>query len=104
MNKVRRIGAVVTATVAAVGMASVGTVAPAAAARPGPQPVSTWLRAVRANTGTWINVYWRTDRRICDAEVRFSGARVGIEGVAGVRPPDVSPDGATQAQAAPPDD
>jgi hypothetical protein len=79
MNKGRRIGAVVAATVAAVGMSSVGTVAPAVAAGNGPRPVSNWLRAVRANTPTWVNVYWRTDRRVCDAEVRVSGARVRVD-------------------------
>ena len=79
MNKGRRIGAVVAATVAAVGMSSVGTVAPAVAAERAPRPVSNWLRAVRANTPTWVNVYWRTDRRVCDAEVRFSGARVRVD-------------------------
>ena len=79
MNKGRRIGAVVAATVAAVGMSSVGTVAPAVAAEKGPRPVSNWLRAVRANTPTWVNVYWRTDRRVCDAEVRFNGARLRVD-------------------------
>jgi hypothetical protein len=79
MNKGRRIGAVVAATVAAVGMSSVGTVAPAVAADGGPRPVSNWLRAVRANTPTWVNVYWRTDRPVCDAEVRFSGIRVRVD-------------------------
>ncbi len=79
MNKGRRIGAVVAATVAAVGMSSVGTVAPAVAAEGGPRPVSNWLRAVRANTPTWVNVYWRTDRPVCDAEVRFSGMRVRVD-------------------------
>jgi hypothetical protein len=79
MNKGRRIGAVVAATVAAVGMSSVCTVAPAAAAEGGPRPVSNWLRAVRANTPNWVNIYWRTDRRVCDAEVRVNGARVRVD-------------------------
>ena len=79
MNKGRRIGAVVAATVAAVGMSSVGMVSPAAANERGPRPINTWLHGVRANTPTWVNVLWRTDRRVCDAEVRFSGARVEID-------------------------
>ena len=79
MNKGRRIGAVVAATVAAVGMSSVGTMGPAVAAEKGPRPVSNWLRAVRAYTPTWVNVYWRTDRPVCDAEVRVGGARVRVD-------------------------
>ena len=81
MNKGRRIGTAVAAAVAAVGIAALGSGAPAAAAPVrGPQPVSNWLRAVRANTGTWVNVLWQTDRRICDAQVRFDGGpRVRID-------------------------
>jgi hypothetical protein len=79
MKMSRRIGAVVVAAVAAVGMASIGTASAASAAPHGPQPVSSWLHAVKANTGTWVNVAWRTDRRICDAKIRFSGDRIGID-------------------------
>jgi hypothetical protein len=79
MKMYRRIGAVVVAAAAAVGMASIGTATAASAAPKGPQPVNSRLHAVKANTGTWVNVAWRTDRKICDAKVRFSAARVGID-------------------------
>ena len=76
MNKSRRIGALVAASAAAMGMATVGLASPAAASvHGGPRPVSNWLRAVQAHTGTWVNIGWRTDRRICDVEVRVDGGR-----------------------------
>ena len=75
MNKRRRIGALLTASAAAVSMATVGLASPAAAADSGPRPVSNWLRAVQAHTDTWVNIAWRTDRRICDVEVRVDGGR-----------------------------
>jgi hypothetical protein len=75
MNNSRRIGAVVAAAAAAMGMATVGLASPAAASERGPEPTSTWLRAVRAHTGTWVSIGWSSNRRICDAEVRLDGGR-----------------------------
>ena len=75
MKKSRRIGAIVATAAAAAGMATVTTVAPAAAAERGPQPVSNWLTAVRANTQSWVNIYWRSSRTVCDAQVRVTGGR-----------------------------
>ena len=82
MNKGQRIGTMVAAAVAAMGMATVGLGAPAEAApQPhGPRPVSNALRAVRANVPTWVDVVWRTDRPICHAQVRYNGGpRVRID-------------------------
>src|SRR3954452_4869109 len=79
MNKSRRIAAIVAMATAAVGVASVVTTAPASAAVRGPQPVSSWLRPVRANTANWVNIYWRTDRRICDVQVRVGGPRIRVD-------------------------
>jgi hypothetical protein len=75
MNKSRRIGAVVAMATAAAGMATVATAAPAAAADRGPQPVSNWLTAVRANTVSWVNIYWHSGRTVCDTQVRVNGGR-----------------------------
>lgn len=75
MKKSRRIGAIVATAAAAAGMATVTTAAPAAAADRGPQPVSNWLTAVRANTDSWVNIYWRSSRTVCDTQVRVTGGR-----------------------------
>ena len=78
MKKTRRIGAILAMATAAAGMASAATTAPASAAIRGPQPVSNWLRAVNANTDSLVDIYWRSDRRICDVEVRVSGRSVQV--------------------------
>ena len=79
MNKTRRIGALVALATAAVGMATATAAAPAAAAPRGPEPVSNWLRAVNAHESTWVNVYWRTNTRICDAEVKLYARDVEVD-------------------------
>jgi hypothetical protein len=75
MNKSRQIGSFMAASVAALGMATVGFASPAAAAGPGPRPVSTWLRAVQAGTSSWVTLGWRTDRRVCDVRITVDGGR-----------------------------
>jgi len=75
MKQSRRIGAFLVASAAAVSMATVGLASSASAADSGPRPVSDWLRPVQANTDTWVNIGWRTNRRICDVEVRVDGGR-----------------------------
>jgi hypothetical protein len=80
MNKSRRIGAIVAMATTAVGMASMTASAPASAAPArGPEPVSGWLRPVPAHTTSSIDIYWRTDRTICDVQVRVAGAWVDVE-------------------------
>jgi hypothetical protein len=78
MNKSRRIGAIVALATAAVGVASVAATSPAAAAVRGPQPVSSWLRAVPAHSVSWVNINWRTNQRVCDVEVRVTGRDVDV--------------------------
>ncbi|HEY7271786.1 MAG TPA: hypothetical protein VH502_03555 [Actinoplanes sp.] len=80
MKITRRIGAFLAATVAAPGLASVVAPAPASAARPhGPHPVNQWLQPVPAGTPTWVKVWWRTDRRVCDARlVVWGGSTVAV--------------------------
>ena len=73
MNKGRRIGALVAATVAAIGMTmTVGTAPAAAAAKKpkGPQPVSQLLHRVDDNENTWVRVWFRTDKKACDFKLR----------------------------------
>ncbi|GAA4925162.1 hypothetical protein [Actinoplanes utahensis] len=79
MQKTRRLGAIIALATAAFGMASTVTAAPATAFPRGPQPVSNWLQSVRANTGSWVTIQWRTDRPVCDAEVQVRGDRVRVD-------------------------
>lgn len=79
MQTTRRFGAVVALATAAFGMAATVATAPATAVPRGPQPVSHWLQSVRANTGSWVTIHWRTDRPVCDAEVRVRGERVRVD-------------------------
>ncbi|MFI6073485.1 hypothetical protein ACIA5C_18095 [Actinoplanes sp. NPDC051343] len=82
MNKSRRIGAIVAMATTAVGVASMVASAPASAASRGPEPVSNWLRPVRAFTTNQVDIYWRTDRPVCDVQVRVAarGVDVGYPG------------------------
>ena len=75
MKTSRRIRAVLATAVAALAMTSVATATPAAAARrvEGPEPVNALLQTVDNNRATWISVWWKTDRTICDAQVRVWG-------------------------------
>jgi hypothetical protein len=78
MKKIGRIGAVLAAAVAAAGMTTIAAASPASAAPQapqGPRPVSDWLRAVPANTGSWINIQWYSGRPVCDAKVWVDGGR-----------------------------
>jgi hypothetical protein len=79
MNKSRRIGALVAAAVASVGMSALVAPTAAEAAPRGPQPVSNFVQRVRANTDTWVSIRWQTDRRICDATVWVNGRRVDVD-------------------------
>jgi uncharacterized membrane protein len=75
MKTSRRIRAVLATAVAALAMTSVATATPAAAARrvKGPEPVNALLQTVNNNQATWVSVWWKTDRTICDAKVRVWG-------------------------------
>ncbi|NMO50709.1 hypothetical protein HH310_05810 [Actinoplanes sp. TBRC 11911] len=79
MNKSRRIGAVIALATATIGMISASAIAPATADARGPEPVSAWLRPVRAHTDTWIDISWRTRQRICDASVKYYSQDVDID-------------------------
>jgi hypothetical protein len=80
MKKSRRIGAVIAMATATIGMTSATAIAAATAADPrGPEPVSTWLRPVRAHTDTWIDINWRTKQRVCEASVKYYGQDIDIE-------------------------
>lgn len=81
MNKGRRIGALVAATVAAIGMSMTLSTAPAAAAKKpeGPLPVSQLLHRVDDNDSAWVRVWFRTDKRACDFKLRVEDtSRVDI--------------------------
>ncbi|MEV4639360.1 hypothetical protein AB0J80_18610 [Actinoplanes sp. NPDC049548] len=64
------------AAVAALTSVLIGT--PAAAAGDGPRPIMNWVRAVDAHEPTWVDIYWRTGKKICDAEVVVEGRKVDV--------------------------
>ncbi|WP_433828722.1 hypothetical protein ACQP2E_05155 [Actinoplanes sp. CA-015351] len=79
MQKTRRFGAMIALATTAAGMAAVSAAAPAAAIGRGPAPVSNWLQAVPANTTSWVTINWRTDRPICDAQIRVRGEAIKVD-------------------------
>jgi hypothetical protein len=66
------------ALAAALGLASIAIGAPAQAATTGPRPLSDWVRAVQTDTGTWVDVHWTTDVKICNAKVTLSGDKLDV--------------------------
>jgi hypothetical protein len=72
--RMRRIATVVLAAL----VGTVATTCPAAAAGPGPRPVTTWLDAVPARATSWVSVFWTTGRKICDAAVTVAGDGIRI--------------------------
>jgi hypothetical protein len=86
MNKARRIGAFLAATVAACALSSLaaapadaGSSAAAAATSStaqrarGPQPIDQLLDSARIDQGKWEAVQWRTDRRVCHFKLTIWG-------------------------------
>ncbi|WP_157441586.1 hypothetical protein [Actinoplanes awajinensis] len=78
----RRIGTIFALATAAAGMATTVAATPATAAPAaprGPQPTSMWLKPVQAGAASWVDIAWRTDRNICDAQVQVRGERVRVD-------------------------
>jgi hypothetical protein len=76
MSTIKRMIAAVALAGAAGSVATLAAAGPASAAMPrGPQPVSNRLTAVKANTASWVNIYWRTNRPVCNAKVAVDGGR-----------------------------
>ena len=85
MKNIRRIGAILGTALATVTTASVATATPASAAPAdgpwtvtaapagGPWVVTERLPTVANQETAWVSVWWKTDRRICDAKVRVRG-------------------------------
>ncbi len=64
---------------AVAGLATAAAGAPAAAAaKVGPHPFVDYVKPVTANTATWIDVYWDTEKPVCDAKVTLAGRKVGV--------------------------
>jgi len=79
MNKTRRIGAMVAATLAATGIAATVASAPAAA-RPqhdndGPKALSQFLGTVEEGDTERVAVWFGTDERVCDFRLQVGGTR-----------------------------
>lgn len=75
MSNVGRIGALLVAATAAVGMTSIAGASPASAAPQGPKPVTNWVQSVRANVPTWTRIYFTTDQNICNVKITVNGGR-----------------------------
>jgi hypothetical protein len=75
MSTIKRMVAAVALAGAAGSVATLAAAGPAAAMPRGPQVVSNRLTAVKANTTSWVNIYWRTDRPVCNAQVAVDGGR-----------------------------
>ncbi|GGL02195.1 hypothetical protein [Mangrovihabitans endophyticus] len=74
MSKGRRIASLAAAATAVVAVTSVvPTPVSAATETKGPEPVNVSLQTVRAHQPTFVHVWWRTDKTICDFELRVWG-------------------------------
>ncbi|WP_148307891.1 hypothetical protein [Actinoplanes friuliensis] len=78
MNRTRRTALMAAAVMAATGLTTVTATAPAAASHREPRPVTKWIKPVEAHEPTWVKVYWKTGKKICDAAVTVEGTDVGI--------------------------
>jgi hypothetical protein len=68
------------ATVVAAGIAVVATAAPAAAAaKVGPHPFLDYVKPVKAHVATWVDVWWDTEKPVCDAKVWLSGRKIEVD-------------------------
>ncbi|AEV82136.1 hypothetical protein ACWT_1120 [Actinoplanes sp. SE50] len=45
----------------------------------GPRPVTTRLPSIRAAVAGWVDIAWRTDHPVCDAQVQVRGERVRVD-------------------------
>jgi hypothetical protein len=75
MNKGRRINAIVATTAAALGMTMSMTTAPASAATrvKGPQPINALLSVDDNTDNQWVDVRFRTDRKVCKFKLTVWG-------------------------------
>ncbi|GAA0562300.1 hypothetical protein GCM10010172_51880 [Paractinoplanes ferrugineus] len=60
---------------AAASAVSLATAGSAQATGRGPQPITNRLTTVTANTPSWVNIFWRTDRPVCNARISVDGGR-----------------------------
>jgi hypothetical protein len=76
-SKMTRKAATVALAGAAGAMMALTVAGPVAAAPHGrgPELVSNRLPAVKANTASWVNLYWRTNTPVCSARVQVDGGR-----------------------------
>jgi hypothetical protein len=74
MRKTQLVAAVLTVT----ALTTVVPATPAAASVNGPQPITTWTSTVAPHQPTWINVFWATNKKICDARVTVAADHVDV--------------------------
>ncbi|GIM90317.1 hypothetical protein [Paractinoplanes toevensis] len=72
---IRMFAAVALAGAAGSVALTLATAGSASAAGRGPQPVSNRLTTVKANTPSWVNIFWRTNRPVCAVRVSVDGGR-----------------------------
>lgn len=80
MRNIRRIGAMVAATVAATGMAMTVASAPASAGshhdrHDGPRPTSLKLGSVDENDTEFVEVHFKTKHRVCNFKLKVADVR-----------------------------
>ncbi|WP_305789190.1 hypothetical protein [Symbioplanes lichenis] len=69
-----------TVVTAAAAIATVATATPAAAAaKVGPHPFLDYVKPVKAHVATWVDVWWDTQKPVCDAKVWLSGRKVTVD-------------------------
>ncbi len=74
MRKTRLVAALLTGA----ALSPVVTAAPAVASVSGPVPITTWTTTVAPHQPTWINIFWTTHQKICDAQVTVAADRVDV--------------------------
>ncbi|MEV6851547.1 hypothetical protein [Actinoplanes sp. NPDC051411] len=82
MKTSRRLAVLGATLASAMSLASLGTPAPASAARlerEGLRPLTTVLRPVDPNDPQWVSIRWATGRRVCHVRVRVHGGREDVD-------------------------
>jgi hypothetical protein len=74
MRKTRLVAAILTAA----ALSPMATAAPAVASANGPMPITTWTTTVKPHQPTWIDIFWATNKKICDAQVTVVADRVDV--------------------------
>lgn len=78
MSRIRRVGALVAAATCTAAGVTAGATPAAADVDQGPRPLVTAVQYVLSGEPTWVRVFWKTRRDLCDARVTVSGHHVDV--------------------------